>query len=457
MTKTKTNFNKTLLLILLLPITILAVKTIVDLRKSAFFKPANITVDLSTTFGNLSQTLWQNIAQGGEEASDMIRPIISQTRALQLQLIRIDHIFDHFDVYRPDGNHNFTELDKIVNSILISGATPMFSISYTPTSLSSNGQVTGQPSNWQQWQSLVSALAKRYSLEKNISDIYYEIWNEPDLFGGWHYGKDPNYLTLYSQTAQAIKNSLPSKNYKIGGPATTNFYLNWIEALFKHCSSLNLPLDFISWHQYDLNIDKYNQNIENLNKILTKYPQFFNVERIITEFGHNSEADTWYDNKNSGVHLLSTVTQLSGKIHRLFPFELVDGPTNRSSSSSGWGIITHPQSGASLKPRYHAFTFLNQLKGLRLNTIGDGSLVTSLSTQNGSTTQVLLVNYDPRNSHSETFPLTFQAIANQPYILKTTVYMGATNQKIINPPTTTYTETIYMEPNTAILLELTPQ
>ena len=457
MSTKKTNFKKTLFLILLLPITILAVKTIVDLRKSAFYKPANITVDLSTTFGNLSPALWQNISQGGEEASDMIRPVISQTRALQLQLIRIDHIFDHFDVYRPDGNHNFTELDKIVNSILISGATPMFSISYTPIALSNNGQVTGQPSNWQQWQSLVSALANRYSLEKNISGVYYEVWNEPDLFGGWHYGKDPNYLTLYSQTALAIKNTLPSKNYKIGGPATTNFYLNWIEALFKHCSSLNLPLDFISWHQYDLNIDKYNQNIENLNKVLTKYPQFFNVERIITEFGHNSEADNWYDNKNSGVHLLSTVTQLSGKIHRLFPFELVDGPTNRSSSSSGWGIITHPQNGISLKPRYHALTFLNQLKGLRLNTIGDGSYITSLATFNQDKYQVLLVNYDPRNSHSETFPLTFQAIANKPHILKSTVYMGATNQKIINPTTTTYTETIYMEPNTAILLELIPQ
>ena len=453
---TKKSPLKTILLLLLLPITILATKTIVDLRKSASGKAANIVVDLSTPQGKLSPTLWQNIAQGGEEASDMVRPIIFKTKSLSPQLIRIDHLFDYFQVYQSEGQYNFSALDSYINSILATGATPMLSISYTPATLSKTGSVAGEPTNWSQWYNIVYALAYRYSVEKNIPGIYYEVWNEPDLFGSWHYSKSPSYLTLYSQTANAIKKAVPNKNYRIGGPATTNFYLNWIEALFKHCQANNFPLDFISWHQYDKNIDKYNQNIESLNKVLTKYPRFFNIERLITEFGPDSQASPWYDNHLSGVHLLATVNQLAGKIHRLFTFELVDGPLSKSALNTGWGLLTHPQSGQKEKPRYFALKLLNQLGNVRLNTIGNGSWVTSLASQNGSTYQVLLVNYDPQNSHHETFPVTFQAIKNQPYILKQTKYLGSTSQKTISPTTTTYTESIYMEPNTAILLELTP-
>lgn len=451
------SFFKTLLLILLLPVTVIGVKSILDLRKSASGTPANIIVDLSTTSGRLSPALWQNIAQGGEEATDMVGPVINQTRSLSPQLIRIDHLFDYYNIYQASGQYNFSALDSYINSILATGAVPMLSVSYTPALMSKSGQVAGQPIDWGQWQSLVTALAHRYSVEKNINGIYYEVWNEPDLFGSWHYGKEPNYLTLYSQTVSAIQQGAPGKNYKVGGPATTNFYSNWIEALFKHCQVNNLPLDFISWHQYDKDLEKYDQNIEKVNTILTNYPQFFNVERIITEFGPNPEPDVWYDTKLSGVHLLSAITRLSGKIHRLFTFELIDGPQSRSTDSSGWGLISHSNNGQKEKPRFYALKFLNQLNGLRLNSHGDGSWVTSLATKTTTGYQILLVNYDSRNTHHETFPLTFQAIQNRPYVLKQTNYLGGTNQKTITPSTTTYTETIYMEPNTAILLELTPQ
>lgn len=448
---------KTLLLLILLPVTILAVKTIVDLRKSASGTPANIIIDLSTSFGKLSPNLWQNIAQGGEESLDMIRPVATKARSLSPQLIRIDHLFDYYNVYSPNGNYDFSKLDQIVDSILITGAKPMLSISYTPVSLSKSGQVAGEPTDWGKWQSLVSALARRYSVEKNISGIYYEVWNEPDLFGGWHYGKNPNYLTLYGQTVSAIKSGAPGKTYKIGGPATTNFYLNWIEALFKYCQNQNLPVDFISWHQYDKDIDKYNQNIEKVNQVLTKYPEYFNVERIITEFGPNPEPDPWYDNKISAIHLLSSITQLSGKIHRLFTFELVDGPQPRSSNNTGWGLITHSNNGSSEKPRYQSIKLLNEIGGQRLSSTGDGSWVTSLATHNQNKYQILLVNYDSKNGHYETFPVTFQAIEPKPYILKSINFLGKTTQKTITPTSTTYTETVYMEPNTAILLELIPQ
>jgi len=440
-----------------LPVSVLAVKTIVDLRKSASGIPANITINTNLTQGKLNSSLWQNLAQGGEEATDMIKPVLSQTAALSPKLIRIDHIFDHHNVYISDNNYDFSKLDQIVDTILATGAKPMFSISYTPAQMAKDGQVANIPNDWNQWKNLVSALAKRYSIDKKIDGIYYEVWNEPDLFGGWHYAKNPSYSDLYYHTVTAIKRAtLGRKNYKIGGPATTNFYPNWIKALFAICKQKNLELDFISWHQYDKNIDKYTQNIEKLNNILSDYPQFFNIERIVSEFGPSSEPDVWYDNPLSGIHLMSTVTQLSGKIHKLFTFEIVDGPQARSNGSSGWGLFTHSTKNSLEKPRAQALKFLNQLQGSLLQSQGDGSWVTSISSKNQYTIQALVVNYDPTGQHTETFPINFLGISPGQYTLKTSTYMGQSNQKTINTTQTIYTEQVYMEPNTAILLELTP-
>jgi beta-xylosidase len=433
-----------LLLILCLFLTVYYLpKLILDLRKSAAGFPANILVDVQSSGTKISPSLWQNIAQGGEEATDMIGPVVPELKDLHPQLIRLDHLFDFYKVDQGNGQYDFSRLDKTVDSILATGAIPMLSLSYTPDSKA--------PADWTQWFNLVSATAHHYSVDKKTDGIYYEVWNEPDLFGGWHYNKDPNYSTLYIKTAQAVATGAGNAQYKIGGPATTAYYGNWIKSLFKTATDNHLRLDFVSWHQYSTSISDYTNDFDNLNQILSDYPQYFNIERLITEVGPNSEPDSSYDSAQSGVHLISLVTQLYGKIHRIFTFEAVDGPSPRSDKSTGWGILTHDQ---KPKPRYFAIQFLNQLQGQQLSSSGDGSWVTSLSSKNGPVIQTLVVNYDPNNSHVETVPITFQGLTPGKYQLKTTQYLGKTTSKTFTIPTTTYTENLYLDSNTAYLLEL---
>ena len=448
-------FKITLLLLLLLPLLLFAVKKVVDLRKSAAGLPAAIIVDADNLQGPVPSSLWQNLAQGGEESTDMLRPVISQLQTLKPQLIRLDHLFDYYDVYRSPDNFDFSRLDGVIDSVLQTGAKPLLSLSYTPASMTKNGQNAGEPSDWNHWYQLVKATARRYSVDKNISGIYYEVWNEPDLFGSWHYSRSPSYSTLYLQTAKAIVDGAGSARYKIGGPAITAYYNNWIKALFRTASENHLPLDFISWHKYSKNIEDFQRDFDSLNSILDAYPQYFNIERLITEIGPSSEPDPWYDTSLSGIHLISLSTQLSGKIHRLFTFEAVDGPTSRSSSSTGWGILTHPKSGAKPKPRYQAIQFLNQLTGQRLASAGDGSWVTSLSTKDSQTIRVLLVNYDPRNTHIENVPITIQGLTPGQYRFNTYRYLGPTSTKTITA-TFNYRDNIYLDINSAVLLELTP-
>jgi hypothetical protein len=450
---------KTALLLAALPLTVLGVKKIIDIRKGAAGTPANISIEVDTYTGSLPTQLWQNLAQGGEEPADMIGPVWPLVRALKPQLIRVDHLFDYYNVYQGPDNFDFSRLDKVVQSIVLTGATPLLSLSYTPASMAKNNQNAGEPQDWNQWYQLVKATADRYSRQKEISGIYYEVWNEPDLFGGWHYSKSPSYSLLYTHTARAIRDGAEGSSFKIGGPAITAFYPNWIRALMSTASSQRLPLDFISWHRYSKNLTDYEQDIDKLESILADYPQYINIERLITEFGPNSEPDPDYDNLESGVHLISLVTRLIGRVHRLFPFEIVDGPTSRSNVSTGWGMITHPPSPRA-KPRYNAVQFLNRLQGQRLALTGQGSWVTALATRQGSKIQVLLSNYDPRSQHVETFPLALAGVQPGTWKIESYTYpRSGIEPRVSQVEVTSFRlqKEYYLEPNTSLLLEFTPQ
>jgi beta-xylosidase len=435
----------------------MAIKKIIDLRKGAAPVPASISVDTEGVIGEVPYSLWQNISQGGEEAADMVGPVAVQARSLRPRLIRVDHLFDYYNVFQGPNNFNFTQLDKVIDSIILAGAKPLLSLSYTPASMAKNGKNADEPQNWNDWYSLVKATARRYSVEKSISGIYYEVWNEPDLFGGWHYAKNPNYTTLYIQSSRAVAEGAYGTDFKIGGPATTAFYPSWIKSIFNTARSNGLRLDFISWHKYSKNMADFEADFDKLYQILPDYPQYANIEKLITEVGPNPEPDSVYDNKYSAIHLLSLVTHLQDKASRLFTFELVDGPTSRSDKSTGWGVITHPSNGAKPKPRFFALQFLNQLQGQKLYSAGDGSYVTSISTKNGPTIQTLLVNYDPRNSHVESVPLAYRHLEPGNYLMSATNFLGNTTRKNIVVTTNNYTDTIYMEPNTAQLIEIRPQ
>jgi len=443
----KFNFKKVfvaILIIITLPLAVISINKVLDLRKGASAIPANIFIDTQSPQGLVTSSLWRNLSQGGEEPKDMIGPVIPQLTKIKPELIRIDHIFDFYKIDQGNNNYDFSGLDKAVDSILATGAKPMLSLSYTPDSKA--------PADWNQWNNLVTATARHYSVDKKISGIYYEVWNEPDLFGGWHYGKDPNYTTLYVNSSRAVVAGAGTTNYKIGGPAITAYYNNCIKSLLKTASSQNLRLDFISWHKYTKSLDEFDKDFNDLNTIISDYPKFFNIERIISETGPNSDPDIWYDSPASGIHLISVATRMSGKIHRLFTFEPVDGPTARSDKSTGWGIIKHD---GTVKPRYQALEFLNKLSGTRLSTEGNGSWVTSLASKNNSTIQILLVNYDPNSTHAETFPLTLQNLPIGKYQQTITKYLGNTSTKTIDT-NGDYQQLIYLDPNTAQLIEITP-
>lgn len=84
---------------------------------------AEIVVDLEAIIGPMP-TPWRNLAQGGEEAGNMLDNVVGETKALRPEYIRLDHIYDMYEVVSQDGGglrYDWSRLDETVRSILEAG------------------------------------------------------------------------------------------------------------------------------------------------------------------------------------------------------------------------------------------------------------------------------------------------------------------------------------------------
>ncbi len=420
--------------------------------------PANFMVDTQAIVGRMPRP-WRNLAQGGESHLWSLRPISGKVKALHPEYIRIDHIYDFYDVVQGKPGQltfNFSKLDKVIDSILATGAKPYLSLSYMPTAIS-RGDMLDQPVNYTDWQRVVQQTIQHVSGTRGIADVYYEVWNEPDLFGKWKYYGNKNYLTLYRYAALGAMNTRGTKPFKIGGPATTALYKNWVNALLKYAARYHLRLDFISWHRYSNNLNQYKRDILNARSWIARYPQFDGVlETQITEWGHDSNNNAGYDSRFAAAHTVAGAINMVGVLHRGFIFEIQDGQDPQGKKYWGrWGLLTSKNSGSQTKPRYWGLRMLDRIADERLQTLGQGSFVKGLSakTSDGKI-QMVLANYDRNARHRETVPITFQHIQPGRYLLTTKRLSGRNSQEYVATTAAQLKVEIPMLVNDVALIEM---
>ena len=397
--------------------------------------PANFLVDTQAIVGRMPRP-WRNLAQGGENYRWNLYSINGKIKALHPEYIRIDHIYDFYDVvHGQPGNLNFdfSKLDRVIDSILATGAKPYLSLSYMPLAIS-RGDILDQPSNYHDWQVVVQRTIQHISGTRGIADVYYEVWNEPDLFGKWKYYGNKNYLRLYRYAARGAMNTRGTQPFKIGGPATTALYKNWTNALLSYAARNRLRLDFISWHRYSSDLDQYKRDILNARSWISRYPQFNGlVETQITEWGHDSNNHAGYDSRFAAAHTVAGAINMVGVLHRGFIFEIQDGKDPSGKKYWGrWGLLTAKEFGSKTKPRYWGLRMLDSLANERLQTLGQGSFVKGLSAKTADgKIQIVLANYDRNGRHNETVPITFQHIQPGRYLLTTKRLSGRNSQRYV--------------------------
>ena len=121
-------------------------------------------------------------AQGGEQSGDMLAPVVGDMKALHPQVIRLDHLYDNYGVnVNSDGTvAGWGTLDAAVSSILATGARPVLSLSYMPSSIAQGGSMINPPNDLNAWAKVVEDTIRHFSGDRGIKGIYYEVWNEPD-------------------------------------------------------------------------------------------------------------------------------------------------------------------------------------------------------------------------------------------------------------------------------------
>ncbi len=381
---------------------------------------ANILIDTKFVEGPLPRP-WRNLAQGGEGHDWRLQPLATQVKAINTEYVRLDHIYDFYEIVQGDtGNltFNFSKLDVILDDIIASGAKPYIALSYMPPAISS-GDIISLPRNWSDWQLTVQKTIEHVSGTRGIADVYYEVWNEPDLFGGFKYYGDKNYLTMYSYSAQGAANARGTRSFKIGGPAITALYKNWIEALARHSLKNNLRLDFVSWHRYSHDINDYVEDGINAKTWLQQFPKLANVELHITEWGHDSKNHPGYDTVYGATHTVAGSIEMTGLIDRAFIFEIQDGKDPAGQANWGrWGMFTHKDAGAQAKPRYRALQMLERLGNEQLRLLGKGTWVKALAAlDTEENVGVVLANFDQHGRHIEQVPITFTNILPGTYTI----------------------------------------
>ncbi len=234
--------------------------------------------------------------------------------------------FGSTNAYTEDASgkpiYDWTIVDKILNTYVGSGATPLVEIGFMPKALSSHpdpylpiwkpGDKFDQyyvgwsypPRDYNKWGELVYQLVKhaaeKYGPEQ-VAKWDFEVWNEPNI-SYWH-STPEEYDKLYDYTAAGVKRALPSA--PVGGPASTSprnaKAAAFLQQFLQHCldgknnvtGQVGAPLDFISYHvkgQPDL-VDNHvrmgiSQELKDVSRgleIVRSFPKFAALPILLTE------------------------------------------------------------------------------------------------------------------------------------------------------------------------------
>lgn len=230
-------------------------------------QPQIITVDAaapSTPFPHF----WEQMFGSGRAILSLRASYRNDLRAVKkvtnFQYVRFHGILlDEAGVYDEDkqGNprYNFTYVDQIYDGLLQNGVRPFVEISFMPKKLAAELDYQGfwykpivsPPRDYARWDDLITQftrhLVDRYGIGE-VSQWYFEVWNEPNL-GFWTgTPAQETYFELYDHTARDIKAVDP--HLRVGGPSTAQ--AAWIDAFIAHTVRNKVPADFISSHIYGM-------------------------------------------------------------------------------------------------------------------------------------------------------------------------------------------------------------
>lgn len=298
-----------------------------------------------------------DLSQGAEtgdpnfyiEMSDMLKDIGAR-------LVRCDP-FSQSNVITLDEEGrlqiDFTLADAICDALDRGGAKPCWNAASWPEELEAEN---GYPPE-DLWEEFVYRVIHHWNVEQKRNIQYVEFWNEP---GGMN-------KEMFAATIRAARRADPS--VKVGGPAEMGFPKEGLERTVKFCAENELPLGFLSWHNYYQMPEEFPRQIAWVKEMCAKYPGYENTEMLLTEWGSDAGVSGTCDTLYNAAYYLSVMGAVAPHWPRVKPmyFEVRDGWDGIGPSRDlwgRWGMITYPN--LLPKPVYNAAAMWHRLGNTRI-------------------------------------------------------------------------------------------
>ena len=324
-------------------------------------------------------------------------------KVTDFRYVRFHAIFhDELGVYDEDaaGNpvFNFTYVGQVYDGLLANGVRPIVEISFMPKKLAARQdlhpfwykQNVSPPKDYAKWDALIRNFAQflvnRYGIDE-VSQWYFEVWNEPNIDFWSGDPKQATYFELYDHTARALKSV--NSRLRVGGPATSSAH--WVDDFLAHTAKNNVPVDFVSTHGYsddtvedlfgtheDIPIEKRAcKAVEKVHNQIKASSQpnlpLLWTEWNVSGYGELHAGDTSY----AATATAQTIHDCDGLLDLLSRWTFSDvfeeGGPPREPFYGGFGLIAP---GGIKKPAYYAFALFHKLGTLRIANPADNLLVT---------------------------------------------------------------------------------
>lgn len=321
----------------------------------------------------------------------------------EFRYVRFHAIFhDEVGLYDEDAQghpvYNFSYVDQIYDGLLANGVRPFVELSFMPKKLAAKDvlhafwykQNISPPKDYAKWDDMIVQLTRhlveRYGIAE-VSQWYFEVWNEPNLDFWAGDPKQSTYFDLYDHTVRAIKSV--DARLRVGGPATAQ--AAWADVFIRHCAENNVPVDFVSSHVYG------NDKSEDVFGTSEKIPRDRMVCRAVKKVHEQilasakpqlplvwSEFNASYMNEPSvtdadymGPWLADTIRQCDGLVDMMsywtFSDVFEEQGVVKEPFYGGFGLLAED---GIPKPAFAAFAILHKLGDERIAVDSESALAT---------------------------------------------------------------------------------
>ena len=346
--------------------------------------------------------------------------------AIDFKYIRFHGLLDDdMGVFRNRGKaksiYNWQYIDKLYDFLLSIDVRPLVELSFMPSALASGNKTafwyhgnSTQPKSFQKWGDFITALIQHFENRygrKEVEKWFFEVWNEPNLTFFFH-GTQSDYYKLYTTTAKAIKKV--SSTYQVGGPATAG--AAWIPDTIQYCKQHNVPLDFITTHQYGVHgvaidakgtkvlrmikdVDVIANTVKKVRESI-EHSAMPELKLYMTEWSSSySNVDPVHDTYQNAPYVLNTIKKSGDHAAALSYWTFTDvfeeGGPPVTPFEGGFGMLNMQ---GIKKPTFHAFKFLNELGKTEVKNTDQDSYV--CMNENGEV-QILFWNLNmPDETHT---------------------------------------------------------